>query len=91
MTDQEKRDAAVDAFAKAMKERLNEMALKGKTGWDGGYPTQRLRTELRSDANDVVILHNDDKVVDIANRAMMLWYRDGILKQFDKIIRGNER
>jgi len=76
MNDKEKRDAAVDEFAKAMKERMDWAASQGKTGWDGEYPADALRSEIAEDADDMDLCEWDEKAVDIANRCMMLWYRD---------------
>lgn len=81
--DIEKLNAAVDAFAGAMKERFQQKVKEGYTGWDGDYPTQNILEEIKRDAE---FLHEDHcwetrfkpgkLSVDIANRCMMLWYRE---------------
>jgi hypothetical protein len=81
---------AVDAFAKAMKLRLDEKADAGYTGWDGAYPACSLRSEILSDAEEMREFAESHKAVDIANRCMMLWYRGCIdmsskLKHGDKV------
>jgi hypothetical protein len=79
MSDKEKRDNAVDAFAKEMKKRLDEKAEQGYTGWDGEYPDHSLMDEIFKDVlNENYTLV--EKSVDIANRLMMLWYRDDLAK-----------
>jgi len=73
MSDKQKRDAAVDAFAAEIKARLDERAAKGYTGWDGEYPAQHLAAEIRQDTKTTD--HGQSKAVDIGARAMMLWFR----------------
>jgi len=73
MTDKEKRDAAVDAFAQAIKDRLDQKAAKGFTGWDGAYPSDALGGEIADDSHTVERAAR--KCVDIGARAMMLHYR----------------
>ena len=87
MTDKKKRDAAVDAFASAIKARLDEKAKQGKKGWDGAYPAYKLACEIAADAVDIarnmpfrrmrttlecVMVA---RATDIAARAMMLHFR----------------
>jgi hypothetical protein len=79
MNDKAKRDKAVDEFAAAMKARLDwaaEIVVSGKTGWDGEYSADALRSEIRDDADDMDMCGEDGKAVDIANRCMMLWFRE---------------
>lgn len=73
--DKPKRDAAVDAFAAAIKARLDEKAAKGYTGWDGYYPSNVLRAEIVNDAAHCYRHESSDKMVDIGARAMMLHFR----------------
>ena len=76
MNDKQKRDAAVDAFALAIKARLDEQAAKGYTGWDGLNPSSNvLRAEIVNDAAHDYRRETDEKVVDIGARAMMLHHR----------------
>lgn len=82
MTDKQKRDAAVDAFAIAIKARLDEQAAKGYAGWDGDYATDTLADELHHDAGMVLAAigmgvqwRRDRWIVDIGARAMMLHFR----------------
>jgi len=64
---------AVDKFAEAMKYRLLEKLLQGYSGWNDPEKITdgSLSSAISKDAlNDPVT-----KSVDIANRAMMLWWR----------------
>ncbi|MDP1611679.1 MAG: hypothetical protein Q8M11_11525 [Sulfuritalea sp.] len=70
--------AAVDAFAADMKAKLVSKARQGRNGWkrDIDYATAALTRELLSDAAYLVAYPDKPKTaVDVANRAMMLWYR----------------
>jgi hypothetical protein len=78
VSDKEKRDAAVDAFAGAIKARLDEQAAKGYSGWGGEYPYYALCDEIAGDA----ICASQHKTadcgryaIDIGARAMMLHFR----------------
>ena len=84
MTDKEKRDAVVHAFAAAMIERLDEKAAEGYTGWAAAYPENELRADIASDSGLVMLggEHNHT-LADIANRCMMLWYRTTDSSFFD--------
>ena len=73
MTDKQRRDAAVDAFAEAIKTRLDEKAAKGYTGWDGEYPSDALAGEIADDA--CTVERAARKCVDIGARAAMLHFR----------------
>ncbi len=80
MTPQQKRDAAVDAFAAAMKARLDWAAANGRAGWDDEkiYSSDRCRSDLAEDATDMDIngeWAKDLQAIDIAARCMFLWYR----------------
>lgn len=79
MTDKEKRDKAVDAFAVRMKARLDEKAAEGYSGWDGAYPWAPLCGEIITDATTlgpgIVGPAEEHLPVDIGTRAMMLWFR----------------
>lgn len=63
---------AVDEFAYAMRQRLYAKADEGFTGWDDeeAAPTHRLREMLK-------LAYREDRWVDVANIAMMLWRREG--------------
>ena len=72
-------NSAVDAFSAEMKARLAEMEKMGYTGWDGEDPDDAsLWIGIAGD------LYRFKKTVDIANRAMMLWYRDLLRKPVEK-------
>jgi len=66
--------SAVDRFAGLMKQRLLEKARAGYTGWDNSemvtnfHLISRMSDDINSDSPEL-------KAVDIATRAMMLWYR----------------
>jgi hypothetical protein len=77
MTPKEKRDAAIDAFAAAMKASLDWAAEHGRTGWDDEavYSLDDCRSDMADDALNIDLLQEDSKTVDIANRCMFLWYR----------------
>ncbi len=81
MTDKERRDKAVDAFAEAMKARLDEKAARGYKGWDGAYNARYLLEEVKADAASMTVEKDDRHAVDIANLCMMLWFRANKLKQ----------
>jgi hypothetical protein len=68
--------AAVDDFASAMKTRLTQKAEAGFTGWDGAYPEGFLWDEI-AEAGAYARTSSDfpKLAVDVANRAMMLWWR----------------
>lgn len=61
----------VDAFANAMKERLEAKLDAGKTGWDNADNAldYRLRLGQRAYSKD----STDENLIDIANLAMMVW------------------
>ncbi len=83
----EKIDAAIDAFASAIKYRMHEKHEAGYTGWDGEYPITELINELIDDAMDIkenipikklkatCTNISLNRATDIGARAMMLWYR----------------
>jgi hypothetical protein len=79
MNDKQKREAAVDAFAAAIKARLAEKC--HQTGWDGAYPHANLCAEIAADLERVRSPHIRDLsngsrlLVDIGARAMMLHFR----------------
>ena len=78
MTDKAKRDAAVDAFAMAIKVRMDEQAAKGYTGWDGDYPYYALCDEIAGDAaaaSQCRTAKCGHYAIDIGARAMMLHFR----------------
>lgn len=79
-TEQEEIDElkkAVDFFAQAMKIKLIECAKAGKRGWDGEHPEMDLCAQISSDASTIYCEDGEEVSlsVDIANRAMMIWYR----------------
>lgn len=81
----ERLEKAVDLFAKQMKVKLVECAKQGKRGWDNTSPTSTvprpdgyLIHELRIDSYDWAASGpevRNKKAIDMANRAMMLWWR----------------
>ena len=68
--------AVVDDFASDMKTRLTAKVEQGFSGWDGGYPIDMIRRDLVTDAHFLSNKNNKNKPVDIANRAMMMWFRE---------------
>jgi len=72
--------AVVDHFAQAMKIKLIECAKKGETGWDGEHPERDLIKQITLDSEGMYYDTRPDdkprKAIDIANRAMMIWYRN---------------
>ena len=87
MTEIERINQVVDAFACAIKERMTKKYEEGYVGWDGEYPESALIEELVSDAEDInrnlpldkfkttctnVLLK---RTIDVGARSMMLWYR----------------
>jgi len=78
MSDKEKRDAAVDAFAADIKARLDEKAAMGYTGWDGEHPESDLLRQIKEDAEHLIDRNAGGRVlwtIDIGARAMFLHYR----------------
>ena len=77
MAELERLNAAVDEFSAAMKRRLNEKMLEGYMGWDGGHPEEDLIEQIEDDLVNIGMDADDDKkvCVDIANRAMMMFWR----------------
>jgi len=72
----------VDDFSVKMKIRLAQKVKEGCTGWDGSYPTENLCDEIALDATNIAMgdangeLSSHQKSIDIANRAMMLWWKE---------------
>ena len=65
---------AVDLFSGQMKRRLLEKARAGYVGWNNSEFTD---FQIISKMHKDIISENPElKSVDIANRAMMLWYRN---------------
>lgn len=71
---------AVDWFASAMKTRLTQKLEAGYKGWDKDRPTSfRLAADIEDDADWILRDHGghwEKESVDIANRAMMIWWRE---------------
>jgi hypothetical protein len=63
-------DAAVDAFAAAMKDRMSLQRARGRKGWDdpAACPIERLEAMLFDNAFE-------GDFVDVGNLAMMIWTR----------------
>ena len=70
---------AAEDFFSQMKERLEEKEAANYKGWDQDYPLSDLFRDLQNDLTTVGYGAPDTKklYIDIANRAMMLWYRYG--------------
>lgn len=64
-------DAAVDAFAAAMKSRLVAKAQEGRKGWDDPHAREAIYTAMLAHAAGVPMAAGQE--VDVANFAMMLW------------------
>jgi len=64
-------EAAVDAFAAAMKSKLAAKALEGRTGWDDPRVRDSIYTAMLAHAAGVPMAAGQE--VDVANFAMMLW------------------
>jgi hypothetical protein len=70
-------DAALDEFMADCRARLHEMAEadRGKRGCAMEHDVQ-LANDMLTDARDVFLYNaHPQKLIDIANRAMMLWWR----------------
>ena len=69
---------AVDVFAEAMKARLTEKSGEGYSGWKDMNITEALRRDLNGDSHLLssrnAAYGDCHLTVDIANRAMMLWW-----------------
>lgn len=75
---EEKLKQASAAFQQACNGRLAEKEVKGYTGWDGEHSSEDLLEQLICDAHDLQCLPSEidhERLIDISNRAMMLWYR----------------
>jgi len=66
---------AVTAFAQAMVSRMYEK-IRYK-GWDDPklLSNDLLKVQMQADLQTDMINQRESKMIDIANRAMMLWYR----------------
>lgn len=64
-------DAAVDAFAAAMKSKLVAKAQEGRKGWDDPHAREAIYTAMLAHAAGVPMAAGQE--VDVANFAMMLW------------------
>lgn len=64
---------AVDDFAAAMKERLEDKLDEGYTGWADTWPVDKLEKEIEQDIYR--LCNGEPQEIDIACRAMFLWYR----------------
>lgn len=62
---------AVDAFAVAMKNKLEKKAREGWSGWDSDESADKIYCAMLAHAAGVPLAR--DQEVDIANLAMMLW------------------
>jgi len=65
-------------FQQACNDRLARKEAEGYTGWDGEHPSQDLVEQIITDAKIVLYAPNKcnaKSLLDIGNRAMMLWHR----------------
>ena len=73
IADEHKIIVAVDEFACQMKSRLLRKLQEGYAGWDD--PSKVSNADLFAAMQADLIVDPTGKAVDIANRAMMLWFR----------------
>jgi hypothetical protein len=69
---------ASSEFHKACDNRLAKKELEGYTGWDGAHSSGDIINQMIEDINRVYLIPTEDdasRLVDISNRAMMLWHR----------------
>jgi hypothetical protein len=69
-------DQAVKAFSSMMQARLHQKAILGWRGWNDsnkGVSSELLLKSITWDSKNHPT--NEIKTIDIANKAMMLWYR----------------
>ena len=69
-------DQAVNAFTTMMQARLHQKAIIGWRGWDDsqkGVSSELLLKSITFDTKKHPI--SEIQAIDIANKAMMLWYR----------------
>ncbi len=76
----------VDKFAESMKRRLMEKLLKGYSGWDGAHPAGDLCQQIGQDAARIACTGLTEqeislRSIDIANRAMFLFYRSEVRQE----------
>lgn len=85
-TEIDRLEKVVSKFAHCMKRRLREKAIAGYTGRDGEHPLEDLCDQIALDATDIGLADangamvdksgNGTCAVDIANRAMFIWWRE---------------
>jgi hypothetical protein len=67
---------AIKEFSAAMLDRMLEKYDEGLRGWDEPTNKVDIYCDMCDDASDCQVSGDSDKMVDIANRAMMLWRFD---------------
>ena len=69
-----KLSSAVSAFAEEMRLRFAAKEQEGKHGWDSKsqIANEHIIAQMKFDVDDPTGV----KLIDIANRAMILWYRE---------------
>jgi len=73
MSERKKLEAAVDAFAVAMKARLLSKLKQGWSGWDDPHQRAGIADRLLKNASQARERGDEKSLVDVANLAMMLW------------------
>ena len=65
---------ALCRFTTHMSERLMAKAEEGMRGWDDPEFGAQIARDLQNDMNDALQHGKIEKLLDLANRAMMLWW-----------------
>jgi hypothetical protein len=63
----------VDDFARAMKQRLFDKLMQGKSGWDNPASEPDIAEGMRDASRDAYDEYTPGAEIDTANYAMMLW------------------
>ena len=73
MSERQKLERAVDAFAAAMKARLMTKLKQGWGGWDEGRWQESIAERMLLNAARAKEHRDEKSLIDTANLAMMLW------------------
>lgn len=68
-------EEALDVFRMAMQAKMVRKFADGYRGWDKKYPMRMVKGCIHEKAAQIVHDNKDEQAVDLANFAMMVWYR----------------
>ena len=72
----DKIETALDRFRLAMQAKMVRKFADGYRGWDKKYPMRLVKGCIHEKAQQIVHDGKDEQAVDLANFAMMVWYRN---------------